>query len=233
MDPTGIFAAIHLSAPAYERFCHHHGEALVRDINYILANRAIERRHEDETVEAGKRFKTVAEFSAFSKGRPPLQSLYRLTPEKYLHPGSDELVVRYVRERQVLFYFYLLDRRHPDEMEQVPSFQALQSVSNYKDIDGTDYVVLSGSATNFSADSVWRSYAVSRAGWRQRPSDEPIPDTVEAELQALAQTWYFGPVDVHLGLEEPAEGEVPWAYPIDYLDPCLLRYVTEPALNLD
>lgn len=233
MDPTGIFAAIQLSPPAYERFCQDHGEALVRDVNYILANRAIERRHEEETVAAGKRFKTVAEFSAFSKSRPTLDSLYRLTPEMYLHPGSDELVIRYVRERQLLFYFYLLDRRNPDEMERVPSFQALQAVAHYKDIDGTDYAVLSGSATNFRAESVWRSYAVSRTGWQPQSNDTPIPDAVEADLQALAQAWYFDPVDVRLGFADPAESEVPWTYPTDYLDPSLLRYVTERPMDLD
>ncbi|MEA9822346.1 hypothetical protein VDF98_03765 [Xanthomonas campestris pv. raphani] len=234
MDPTGIFAAISLSPLAFERFCDDHGKALVQDINYILANRAIDREYQEALAEARSQSATLTSFLNFQKSHPSPDSRYRRTLENYLHPGSDELIIQYDLASQTMFYFYILDRRNPDEIEDVPSFRVLREVVKYKDEDGTDYVALSSSATNFNTDPIWRSFTIQKTGWSRQPDGTPIPQHVITQLDGLSQKYYFDAIDRDLGLASAGtEEEAPWIYPKDHLHPCLLRHVTEQPMNLD
>ncbi len=234
MEPTGIFAAISLSPPAFERFCNDHGKALVQDINYILANREIDRQYQEVLAEARSQSATLTSFLNFQRSHPSPDSRYRRTLENYLHPGSDELIVQYDPADQTMFYFYILDRRNPDEIENVPSFKVLREIVKYKDGDSTDYVALSSSATNFITDPIWRSFTIQKAEWSRQPDDASIPQQVISQLDSLSQKYYFDAIERDLGLASAgAEEEAPWTYPKDHLHPCLLRHVTEQPMNLD
>jgi len=191
MEPVGIFAAIRLTEPAYQRFCADHGRALVRDVGYIQANLNAERAH----------YEVIASFRQAHDGEPTMSQILEflashpkaevLTPQGHYHHPGNRLIVRYDTDAQTLFYLYILELRHPDAMAQEPSFEALQHIARYKDLPETDHVLFSSSMPNMPTDPIWRSFAVRPGQWQELADTEQPPAAAVQNLWQLTHRYCF------------------------------------------
>jgi len=191
MEPVGIFAAIRLTEPAYQRFCADHGRALVDDVRYIQANVEAERAHY-EAIESFRQAHggepTMTQIRAFMASHRKAEVL---TPQGHYHHPGNRLIVRYEADSQTLFYLYILELRHPDYMAQEPSFLALQHIAQYKDLPATDHVLFSSSMPNMPTDPIWRSFAVRPGQWRELAGNEQPPAAAVQNLWELTHRHCF------------------------------------------
>ncbi len=173
MEPTAIAGTVHLTPAAFERFKRDHGAALISDVHFILANYALQGDANAQPV---------------------------ADPDGYMHDAGNRLVVDYDASAMRLFYFYMLNLRHPDDMAQVPSFKVLQRIASYKDVDEVDHVVFSPSAPNFLSDGVWQAYQLTVNRW-EAIDEEQVPQAVLAQQNDLINRHFFDPIERYHALK--------------------------------
>ena len=189
MEPVGIFASVRLTPNALDHFISDHGEALVDDVKYIFANNRTDFLDIEAVIAFGKTnptHKQTQEF--FAKLHAPKADI--LTPNGYFHNGGNQMLFRYEDKTQTLFCLYVLELRHPDHMEEVPSYNVLKKIVAYKDIDCDDYAVFSSSMPNLPTRDVWRAYLIQPGSWT-RADESALPDSVIPELWRLSKKYYF------------------------------------------